>query len=65
MHLVLKISGDELKAISKENIPVVKVKKQDTQHSYRFGESGNQKIFLQKNEKNQAIYRNRRSWQHL
>ncbi len=36
-----KFSGDELKAISKENIPGVKVKKQDTSPSYSFGESGN------------------------
>ncbi len=34
-------SGDELKNISKENIPGVKVKKQDTSPSYSFGESGN------------------------
>ena len=34
-------SGEELKAISKENIPGVKVKKQDTSPSYSFGESGN------------------------
>tara|TARA_B100000965_G_scaffold74263_2_gene58655 strand:- start:8734 stop:8967 length:234 start_codon:yes stop_codon:yes gene_type:complete len=36
-----KFSGDELKAISKENIPGVKIKKQDTSPSYSFGESGN------------------------
>ena len=36
-----EFSGDELKAISKENIPGVKVKKQDTSPSYSFGESGN------------------------
>ena len=34
-------SGDELKAISKENLPGIKVKKQDTSPSYSFGESGN------------------------
>ena len=36
-----KFSGDELKDISKESIPGVKVKKQDTSPSYSFGESGN------------------------
>ena len=36
-----KFSGDELKAITKENIPGVKIKKQDTSPSYTFGESGN------------------------
>ena len=36
-----KFSGDELKAISKENLPGIKVKKQDTPPSYSFGESGN------------------------
>tara|TARA_Y100001968_G_scaffold196260_1_gene180079 strand:- start:94 stop:327 length:234 start_codon:yes stop_codon:yes gene_type:complete len=36
-----EFSGDELKAISKENIPGVKVKKQDTSPSYNFGETGN------------------------
>ena len=36
-----QFSGDELKAIAKENIPGVKVKKQDTSPSYSFGESGN------------------------
>jgi len=36
-----KFTGDELKAISKENIPGIKVKKQDTSPSYSFGESGN------------------------
>ena len=36
-----QFSGDELKAISKENIPGIKVKKQDTSPSYSFGESGN------------------------
>ena len=36
-----KFSGDELKAISKENLPGIKVKKQDTSPSYSFGESGN------------------------
>ena len=35
-----KFSGDELKAISKENIPGIKVKRQDTSPSYSFGESG-------------------------
>ena len=33
-------SGDELKAISKENIPGVRIKRQDTSPSYSFGESG-------------------------
>ena len=42
-----KFSGDELKAISKENIPGVKIKKQDTCPSYSFGESG-----IDPNEKN-------------
>tara|TARA_Y100001968_G_scaffold323865_1_gene362236 strand:+ start:1326 stop:1559 length:234 start_codon:yes stop_codon:yes gene_type:complete len=36
-----EFSGDELKAISKENIPGVKIKRQDTSPSYNFGESGN------------------------
>ena len=36
-----EFSGEELKAISKENIPGVRVKKQDTSPSYNFGESGN------------------------
>jgi len=40
-------SGDELKAISKENIPGMKIKKQDTSPSYSFGESG-----IDPNEKN-------------
>ena len=35
-----EFSGDELKAISKENIPGIKIKKQDTSPSYSFGESG-------------------------
>tara|TARA_B100001029_G_C14579038_1_gene192973 strand:+ start:132 stop:365 length:234 start_codon:yes stop_codon:yes gene_type:complete len=36
-----KFTGDELKSISKENIPGIKVKSQDTSPSYSFGESGN------------------------
>ena len=36
-----EFSGEELKAISKETIPGIKVKKQDTSPSYSFGESGN------------------------
>lgn len=36
-----QFSGNELKAISKENIPGVKVNRQDTSPSYSFGESGN------------------------
>ena len=36
-----QFSGEELKAISKENIPGMKIKKQDTSPSYSFGESGN------------------------
>ena len=36
-----KFSGDELKAISNENLPGIKIKKQDTSPSYSFGESGN------------------------
>ena len=36
-----QFTGDELKAISKEHLPGVKVKKQDTSPSYSFGESGN------------------------
>ena len=36
-----EFSGEELKAISKENIPGIKVKSQDTSPSYSFGESGN------------------------
>ena len=35
-----QFSGNELKAASKENIPGVKIKKQDTSPSYSFGESG-------------------------
>ena len=42
-----EFSGDELKAISKENIPGVKIKKQDISPSYSFGESG-----IDPNEKN-------------
>ena len=42
-----EFSGDELKAISKENIPGLKIKKQDTSPSYSFGESG-----IDPNEKN-------------
>jgi len=42
-----QFSGDELKAVSKENIAGVKVKKQDTSPSYSFGESG-----IDPNEKN-------------
>jgi len=36
-----EFTGDELKAISKECIPGIKVMKQDTSPSYSFGESGN------------------------
>ena len=36
-----QFSGDELKAISKSNIPGVKIKKQDTSASYSFGENRN------------------------
>ena len=42
-----EFSGDELKAISKEKIPGMKIKKQDTSPSYSFGESG-----IDPNEKN-------------
>tara|TARA_B100001250_G_scaffold306431_1_gene268327 strand:- start:155 stop:412 length:258 start_codon:yes stop_codon:yes gene_type:complete len=42
-----QFSGEELKAISKENIPGVKITKQDTSPSYSFGESG-----IDPNEKN-------------
>ena len=42
-----QFSCNELKAISKENIPGVKIKKQDTSPSYSFGESG-----IDPNEKN-------------
>ena len=42
-----EFSGDELKAISKENISGVKIKIQDTSPSYSFGESG-----IDPNEKN-------------
>ena len=34
-----QFSGDKLKAISKENIPCVKIKKQDTSPSYSFAVS--------------------------
>ena len=36
-----QFTGDELKAISKESVPGIKIKKQDTSPSYSFGESGN------------------------
>ncbi len=36
-----QFSGDELKSISKEKIPGIKIKKQDISPSYSFGESGN------------------------
>mgnify|MGYP001392496832 CR=1 FL=1 len=36
-----QFSGDELRSISKETIPGIKVKMQDTSPSYSFGESGN------------------------
>mgnify|MGYP001250337197 CR=1 FL=1 len=36
-----EFSGAELKSISKESIPGIKVKAQDTSPSYSFGESGN------------------------
>ena len=36
-----EFSGDELKNIAKENIPGVRVRKQDTSPSYSFGENGN------------------------
>ena len=39
-HFGYEFSGDELKDISKENIPGIKIKKQDTSPSYSFGESG-------------------------
>tara|TARA_B100001250_G_scaffold312670_1_gene274695 strand:- start:170 stop:427 length:258 start_codon:yes stop_codon:yes gene_type:complete len=42
-----EFSGDELKAISKENFPGLKIKRQDTSPSYSFGESG-----IDPNEKN-------------
>ena len=42
-----EFSGDELRAISKENFPGIKIKKQDTSPSYSFGESG-----IDPNEKN-------------
>ena len=42
-----KFSADELKTISKEDIPGVKIKIQDTSPSYSFGESG-----IDPNEKN-------------
>ena len=38
---VFQFSCDELKAISKVNIPGIKVKRQDTSPSYSLGESGN------------------------
>tara|TARA_Y100001968_G_C19431884_1_gene757514 strand:+ start:1129 stop:1362 length:234 start_codon:yes stop_codon:yes gene_type:complete len=34
-------TGTDLKSMAKENIPGIKVKKQDTSPSYSFGESGN------------------------
>ena len=40
-ELGFKFSGEELKAISKENLPGIKVKQQDTSPSYSFGENGN------------------------
>ena len=42
-----EFSGDELKTISNQTIPGVKIKKQDTSPSYSFGESG-----IDPNEKN-------------
>ena len=36
-----EFTGDELKGVSKEIIPGLKVKSQDTSPSYSFGESGN------------------------
>ena len=42
-----EFTGNELKAASKEKIPGVKIKKQDTSPSYSFGESG-----IDPNEKN-------------
>ena len=36
-----KFTGEELKAISNQNIAGVKVRKQDTTPSYNFGEGGN------------------------
>ena len=36
-----QFTGDELKALSEESFPGVKIKKQDTSPSYSFGESGN------------------------
>ena len=42
-----EFSGDELKAIAKENLAGIKIKRQDTSPSYSFGESG-----IDPNEKN-------------
>ena len=42
-----EFTGNELKSISKESVPGIKVKKQDTSPSYSFGESG-----IDPNEKN-------------
>tara|TARA_B100000965_G_scaffold401879_1_gene426660 strand:- start:3245 stop:3502 length:258 start_codon:yes stop_codon:yes gene_type:complete len=42
-----EFSGEELKVISKENVPGVRIKKQDVSPSYSFGESG-----IDPNEKN-------------
>ena len=36
-----EFTGDELKSMSKEIIPGIKIKKQDISPSYSFGESGN------------------------
>tara|TARA_Y100001968_G_scaffold305358_1_gene321133 strand:+ start:122 stop:355 length:234 start_codon:yes stop_codon:yes gene_type:complete len=36
-----QFSGEQLKAMSKESIPGIKIKKQDTSPSYNFGEGGN------------------------
>ena len=36
-----EFTGDELKGMSNESIPGIKVKKQDISPSYSFGESGN------------------------
>ena len=36
-----EFTGEELKSMSKENIPGIKVKRQDTSPSYSFGENGN------------------------
>ena len=61
-----KFTGDELKAISKENIPEVKVKEQDTSPSNSIKERGNQKFLWQRRKiKKIKLNEEFKSWEHL